>query len=182
MKRSAVVVALIVFLLGVGACGGGGTTGGRGSVSSPSRIATDPGTVLTQDFGRVGLAVFSSALEKIVIVRYKFSLRRREEQYQSLYYETLWVPRSSTEEERASGILEARHRVVMRGRRAGSNAQQSNAVAFRMSLKIENQTRTREDPDWHGAAVSGGSLEGDMRQMVSDFQAEVRAGGTIELE
>jgi len=125
----------------------------------------------------VGVELFSDAIEKVLIGRYRFSLRRREEQYQALYYETLWVLRPPTDEEREAGFLEARHRVVMRGRRAGgSSALAGSAVVYRMNLRIENEARTQQHPLWHAAAVLGGTLEQDMRRMASDFQLEVRAG------
>lgn len=176
MRRFAIIAVLGLLSIGVGACGGGGATRGLAGAATRERMPTDSGTLLNQDIGAVERGTFSAALEKVLIGRYRFSLRRREEQFQSLYYETLWVLRPPTEEEREAGYLEARHRIVLRGRRAGSSALQGSAVKYRMNLRVENEARTRANSDWHAAGVLGGTLERDMRRVVSDFQLEVRAG------
>jgi hypothetical protein len=178
MKNTLMIAALALMSIAGGACAGGGVSAGPSGSATGERVTPDAGTVLNQDIGRVELAIFTAALEKVVIGKYKFSLRRREEQFQSLYYETLWVLRPPTEEEREVGTLEARHRIVIQGRRAGSGALRGSAVTYRMNLKIENQARTRDNSDWHEADLLGGTVEEEMRRMVSDFQLEVRTGRT----
>jgi hypothetical protein len=176
MTRTMIISFLLLLPIGGGGCAGGGIANGPSGAASRERVTVSAGTLLNQDIGKVEFGILSAALEKILIGRYKFSLRRREEQFQSLYYETLWVLRPPTEEEIEVGTLESRHRIVIQGRRSGSAALQGSTVTFRMNLKVENQSRTRDNSDWHGAEVLGGTLEQEMRRLISDFQLEVRAG------
>ena len=176
MRRTVLFPALVALLGAAGACGGGGIIEGPAGSASRERIATDDGTILSQSLGSVDVTTFGTAMEKVLIGRYRFSLRRREEQYQSLYYETLWVPRPPADEEREAGVLGARHRIVIQGRRASSGALPGSAVLYRMTIRVENQARTALNQDWHPAAALGGTVETDMRRMVSDLHLEVRAG------
>ncbi len=115
-------------------------------------------------------------MQDIVIRKYRFSLRRREEQFQSVFYETIWQIRVPTEEEQARGILDARHRVVMEGRRAGGAALPGGSQVYRISLRIDNEVRSRNQSEWHPDPTMDSELERDLRRMVSDLQLEIRTG------
>ena len=172
MRRTAVTLLLIALPVGVGACGGGSFT----PAASPEPLTIDVGTLLSQSVGRVDVTTFAKAMQKVVIGRYRFSLARREEQFRSLNYQTLWVVRPPTAEEHEAGVFEARHRVVIQGRRSGGGTSQGGAILFRMTLRVENQARTSSADDWRSAAALGGTLDQDMRAMVSELQRELREG------
>ena len=143
MKAALLFAGTLVGTVLLAACGGA-TTSGPGGAASLERSSSRTGVVIDQDLGRVDFLTFADAVQDIVIRKYRFSLRRREEQSQSLYYETIWQIRVPTEEEQAAGVLDARHRVVMEGRRAGGASLPGGSQVYRVSLRIENEVRSRE--------------------------------------
>jgi len=175
MRRVGIWIA--ASLVGVlSACAGGGLSEGPSGSASFERPSATSGTMLTQSFGNVELRLLNDALEKVMIGRYRFSLRRREQQSQTVYYETLWIPRPPTEEERARGIMEARHRVIVEGRRASGGPLTGTDVQYRVDLRVENEVRTRTQREWAPSRVFGEEIEQEMRRMVSDIQLEIRTG------
>jgi hypothetical protein len=175
MKPVALLLTSTVALILVGACGGTSTPGPAGSASL-ERASARPGVILNQDLGRVDFVTFAEAMQDIVIRKYRFSLRRREEQIQSVFYETIWQIRVPTEEEQARGILDARHRVVMEGRRAGGASLPGGSQVYRISLRIDNEVRSRDQAEWHPDPTMDSEVERDLRRMVSDLQLEIRTG------
>jgi hypothetical protein len=175
MKPVTFVVTSVLLAPVLGACGGSTTTGPGGSASL-ERVSGTPGLIVNQDMGRVDYTTFAEAMEKIVIRKYRFSLRRREEQFQTLFYQTVWQLRVPSEEEQARGVLDARHRVVIEGRRAGGVTPAGGSRVYRIVLRVENEVRTRDQRDWHPDSKMDAGVESEMRRMISDFQLEVRTG------
>jgi len=176
VARHAPVLVGMALTLSFWGCAGSGLSGGPSGSATRERVTTDSGILVSQSLGTVDLRTFNDALEKIVIGRYRFSLRRREEQYRTLYYETLWVPRAPTDEERTRGIMEAQHRVVAEGRRTSGGQLEGSSDQYRIEIRVENQVRTRTRDEWHPSPSYGPDLEDEMRRMISDIQLEVRTG------
>lgn len=173
MKRVASVVTMVLLASLLAGCGGG-TASGPGGSASLERATGTPGVIVIQDLGRLDFVTFGAAMQKIVIRKYRFSLRRREEQFQTLYYETVWQLRSPSEEEQSRGVFDARHRVLIEGRRAGGATPPGGAQIYRITLRIENQVRTREQRSWQPNSQMDADVESEMRRMISDLQLEIR--------
>jgi len=173
MRRTLVfplVVALSTVVLG-SACASG--SGGSGGSEGPSNA---DGVLLTKDLGRVDANFFADAMQKVLLRKYAYTLRRREEQFQNVYYETEWELRNPTPEERRQGITDTRHRVVIQGRRMGTSDVAGATQVFRLSLRAEHQVRTINLPNWHPAPSFNDALLENLRRMVSDLELEVRSG------
>ena len=154
MNKSVRWVLMAVALLGLGACASSG--GGNSSDTEYNR-----------DIGRVGYDVFQTGLNKVVLGKHGFRMRRVEELQTTLYYETDWALRTPTAEEEAAGIVQAQSRIILRGRKSGP--------FYRMSFMGENRVRTTLNPNWHTPALSP-AFEEYMDRVSTDLYMEVRTG------
>lgn len=116
-----------------------------------------------RDLGEVPLERLANAVESVLIDERGLGLRQREEQYATVYYETVWHEREPFPDERARGVTEARSRVVVRGQRTESGA-------YRVTLEGENEVRTEERPGWHTRPTTP-----DFRQWVGEIERALSA-------
>lgn len=136
-----------------------------GCASSGSSSATD--TEYSRELGRVGFDVFQMGLNKVVLGKHGFRMRRREELQTTLYYETEWILRPLTAAETGTGITQAQSRIIMRGRKSGQ--------FYRMSFVGENRVKTALNPEWHTPAMNE-SFKDYMDRVSTDLYMEVRTG------
>lgn len=116
-----------------------------------------------RDLGEVTPRSLSRAVDTVLVEGRDFEMARREVRYARAYYETEWRNREPFSDEAASGVTEARSRVVIRGQRASGGV-------YRVVLEGENEIRTDSIPSWHTAPVGGefrewmGAIESDLRE------------------
>lgn len=102
-----------------------------------------------RDLGTVDGEGLDRAVSAVLVEGRGFSLERSSLQFASLYYETDWKERDPFEAEAARGIIDARSRVLIRGRRTSDGR-------FRSTLEAESQVRTDSTPSWHSEPVGPG--------------------------
>jgi len=116
------------------------------------------------DLGSVAPGRMGPAVDSVLVAGYGFEMARREEQYASAFYETVWKERSPFDDERDAGVSDARSRVVIRGQRAAGGA-------YRTVMEGENQVRTDSVPTWHLAPVTA-EFQDWMSRIESDLKEE----------
>lgn len=154
-----VAVALLVLLPGCATGGGGETTGS---------------STFSENLGRLLLPPFKEAMDRLVINRYQYALRREDEQFTSVHYQMQWKADVPTPLERGRGVTDARHRVVFDGRRLETDPGSGGGI-YRMTLNAEYQVRSETNPDWHPAPIPEG-LRRELERMARDLELEVRSG------
>lgn len=143
-----------------------------GCASAGGAAPDEPSATFQEEMGRVMLPLLEEGLLKI-FPKYNLAIRRREAQYGTLYYETEWRPRELTATERELGVLDARQRAILRGRRSSTDP--SGGGVFRVSFEAENEVRTRADENWHPAPAPDEFFE-FWRDVAMDLTMEIRAG------
>lgn len=133
-----------------------------------------PDTSYDDQLGRQVLPTLREALDKILLQQHGYRIQRREEQYSGLLYETIWVPRTPSAEQRSEGVTDLRHRIVIEGRRVGDDPSTGGAV-YRVTFEAQNQARTQANPAWAPYPVDQ-EFRNDMAQIVTDFNLELRTG------
>ncbi len=157
LEVTALLVLPLVLVAGCASAGNGGSS-----------------SEYTENLGRQVYGTLREAMDKILLQQHGYRMQRSEEQYGSLYYETTWEQRSPTTEERAEGITQLRHRVVIRGRRVGDDPGSGGAL-YRVTFVAENQARTETASGWSSAPVSP-ELRDEMGEIVTDLNLELRTG------
>lgn len=122
-----------------------GTLGG--CIPAASGRGDSTATTFAEELGRVSYERLRGAVDRILVGKRGFRLRRRDEQYATLYYETEWRTREPFADEAEAGVTGARSRIVIRGRRVGGEG-------YAVTFEGENEVRTRGDPNWHQAPVT----------------------------
>lgn len=102
-----------------------------------------------RDLGTVDGEGLDRAVSAVLVEGRGFTLERSNLQFGSVYYETDWKERDPFEAETARGIIDARSRVLIRGRRTSDGR-------FRSTLEAESQVRTDSMPSWHSEPVGPG--------------------------
>ena len=143
-----------------------------GCASTGGGAPDEPSATFEEEMGRVMVPLLEEGLLKI-FPKYNLAIRRREEQYSTLYYETEWRPREVTAAERQQGVVDARQRVILRGRRSSTDP--SGGGVFRVSFEAENEVRTELSPSWHPAPAPDAFFE-FWREVAMDLTMEIRAG------
>lgn len=150
------LVALVILL------GGCASTGGQ------ERSSTD----YSENMGRV---LYSTLMEgmQTILPRYNLALERREEQFSTLHFQTEWKPREVTAEEEQNNVIQAQERLVLRGRRTGTEP--DGEGLFRVRLEAQNRVRSRSRSDWHPAPVPDEFVE-RWREIATELTLEIRTG------
>lgn len=143
-----------------------------GCASSSGGEGDEAADTFEEQVGRVLFGLLREGMDKI-LPKYRLAVRRAEEQYATLYYETEWQERVVTPEEEARGVVEARQRAIIRGRRVGQTL--DGEGEFRVTLTAENQVRTETDPSWHPTPAPPSFFE-HWRTVYSDLRLEVQTG------
>ena len=127
-----------------------------------------------ENLGRQLYQPLSEAMDKVLLQQHGYRIQREEEQYGSLYYETIWEQRSPTSEQRAEGITGLRHRIVIRARRVGDDPGTGGAL-YRVTFVGQNQGQTEMETDWHPVPIAE-ELRAELGQIVTDLNLELRTG------
>lgn len=157
LKVTALLVLPLVLVAGCASAGNGGSS-----------------SDYTENLGRQVYGTLREAMDKVLLQQHGYRIRREEEQYGSLYYETIWDEGSPTTEERAEGITRVRHRIVIRGRRVGDDPTTGGAL-YRVTFEAQNQAQTETSSSWSAAPVSP-ELRDEMGEIVTDLNLELRTG------
>ena len=157
LRPAALVLALSAGFLSA-ACSSGG---GSGGIQDPS--------VYEEELGRVAIQDLTAGLDRI-LQKHNYDITRREEIYSTVYYETLWKPREVQPDELSQGVVGARSRVIVEGRRGGGEGD-----IFRVFMKFENQAQLSGSGAWQAFPVTD-DARSIYREVFGDLQMETRAG------
>lgn len=143
---------------------------GCASTGDPST----PDTEYSDQLGRQVLSTLRDAIDKVLLQQHGYRIQRREEMYSNLLYETIWVPRTPSAEQRTEGVTDLRHRIVLEGRRVGDDPGTGGAI-YRVTFEAQNEARTQASAAWVGHPVDQ-AFRSDMAQIVTDLNLELRTG------
>lgn len=143
------------------ACSSGG---GGGGIQDPS--------VYEEELGRVAIQDLTASLDRI-LQKHNYDITRREEIYSTVYYETLWKPREAQPDELSQGVIAARSRIIVEGRRGGGGGTEGDI--FRVFMKFENQAQLSGSGSWQPFPVTD-DARSIYREVFGDLQMETRAG------
>ncbi|MGD2071646.1 MAG: hypothetical protein PVI57_23480 [Gemmatimonadota bacterium] len=158
IRRTRSIAVLLVLL--TAACAS--SSGGEGASSGE----------FEEQLGRVLYPPLQEAMDKI-LPKYRLALRRSEEQFASLYYETEWMTREVTAAEQAEGVTDARHRAIISGRRVGETI--DRVGEFRVTFTAQNQVRSQAEPAWHPAPGPEAFFD-FWEEVYNDLRLEVATG------
>ncbi len=156
-------VAMLTF-----GCASGGASGGADE-PEPEPVASGDG--FSQN---VGLAT-AADLERLtnrILERYQYEIERFDEGPYT-FIDTRWRDRPVTEDERASGFVAARTRILIRTRLRSRATAQILAV-HRVTFTAENLVRRSADGDWERVATKG--FRDHVSRIALQFETEFRAG------
>ena len=158
---------LTVAMLTVGCASGGASAGANEQGPEPEAFSDS----FSQD---VGLATMSDLrrLTNRILERYQYEIERFDEGAYT-FIDTLWKDRPVTEDERASGFVAARTRILIRTRLRSRATTQILAV-HRVTFNAENQVRRSLDGDWERIATEG--FRDHVSRIALQFETEFRAG------
>ncbi len=158
---------LTIAMLTVG-CASGGASGG---VDEPGAEPRASGDGFSQDVG-LATAADLRRLTNRILERYQYEIERFDEGAYT-FIDTRWRDRPVTEDERASGFVAARTRILIRTRLRSRATSQILAV-HRVTLTAENLVRRSVDGDWERIATEG--FRDHMSRIALQFETEFRAG------
>lgn len=133
-----------------------------------------PDTSYDDQLGRQVLSTLREAIDKVLLQQHGYRIQRTEEMYSSLLYETIWVSRTPSAEQRTEGVTDLRHRIVIEGRRVGDDAGTGGAI-YRVTFEAQNEARTQANSAWARFPVDQ-EFRNDMAQIVTDLNLELRTG------
>lgn len=136
--------------------------------------AAGPDAEYSDQLGRQLHPTLREAMDKVLLQQHGYRFQRMEEQYASLLYETVWEHRSPTAEQRAAGVTQLRHRIVIEGRRSGDDPGTGGAI-YRVTFEAENEARTETSSSWSPYPVDQ-EFRSEMGQIVTDLNLELRTG------
>ncbi len=158
---------LTVAMLTVGCASGGASAGAEAPGPEPEAFG--------DSFSRnVGLATMADLrrLTNRILERYQYEIERFDEGAYT-FIDTRWRNRPVTEDERASGFVAARTRILIRTRLRSRATTQILAV-HRVTFNAENQVRRSLDGDWERIATEG--FRDHVSRIALQFETEFRAG------
>ena len=158
---------LTVAMLTVGCASGGASAGAAEAEPEPQAS----GDSFSQD---VGLATITD-LERLtnrILERYHYTIERFDKGAYT-FIDTSWKDRPVTEDERASGFVAARTRILIRTRLRSRATTQILAV-HRVTFNAENLMRRSADGDWERILTEG--FRDHVSRIALQFETEFRAG------
>ena len=132
---------------------------GSGGVRDPS--------VFRHEIGRASYADIVSGVDRI-LTKHGFTVRRFEENYNTVYFETDWQPRELEQAEVDQGLQRARIRILIRGRRGAADL-------FRVDFSGESEGLMVGSVEWRKADVTDEMVRG-FRRVTGDLEMEMRVG------
>ncbi len=129
-----------------------------GSVRDPS--------VLEREIGRVAYQDVRMSVDKILSTKYAYPIRRFEENYNTLYFETDWIPRDAEADEANRGIQRVRTRIILTGRRGSQDV-------FRIQFRGESEYLV--DGQWQRLPLQSPQRD-KLQRILTDLDMEMRSG------
>ncbi len=156
LRFQAATVTAVTLTLILGACA---STGG-GSSPTEDRF--------TRDLGRTGFGVLEEGINKVILNKYSYRIRRSEAQSNLVYYETDWVQTERSANPDDPDLIEEQTRIVLRARRGPGNL-------FRVTFEGERMVRTTMRTNWHQASPTQ-AFNDYMDRIATDLMLEIRTG------
>ena len=156
MMRSRTVAGLLSAVVILAGC----ASGGGGGLSDPSQVRQDMGRGTYQDV--------LAAVDKILETKYSYTIQRFEENYNNIWFETEWHSAEALADERESGLVRTRTRIVIEGRRGANDT-------FRLRFTASCESLREGSQEWERLPVSG-DREEEIRRILSDMDMEIRSG------
>jgi hypothetical protein len=160
---------LTVAMLALGCASGGASAGADEPGSGPGPQAS--GDSFSKDVGLATAADLERQTNRI-LERYQYSIERFDIGAYS-FIDTRWKDRPVTEDERASGFVAARTRIMIRTR-LRSRATDPVLAVHRVTFNAENLVRRAAGGDWE-RVVTEGFLD-HVSRIALQFETEFRAG------
>ena len=107
--------------------------------------------------------------------KHTLKIERVEDRPREIYYELAWIPRDVTSEEEIFGVTEARNRIIMHGRMAGTKSLGHTAEMYRVTWELHNEVASVTNPSWHIGRIPE-SVRERFRPVFSDLAMEIRTG------
>ncbi len=156
---------LTVAMLTVGCASGGASAG----ADEPEPEAS--GGSFSRDVGLATMADLERLTNRI-LERYQYEIERFDKGAYT-FIDTRWRDRLVTEDERASGFVAARTRILIRTR-LRSRATTPILAVHRVTFNAENQVRRSAGGDWERVATEG--FRDHVSRIALQFETEFRAG------
>lgn len=156
---------LTVAMLTVG-CASGGASAGADEPGPEAR-----GDSFSKDVGLATIADLERLTNKI-LERYQYEIERFDKGAYT-FIDTRWRDRLVTEDERASGFVAARTRILIRTRLRSRATTQILAV-HRVTFNAENLVRRSGGGDWESVMTEG--FRDHVSRIALQFETEFRAG------
>ncbi len=158
---------LTVAMLTVGCASGGASA--RADEPGPELEAS--GDSFSKDVGLATIADLERLTNKI-LERYQYEIERFDKGAYT-FIDTRWRDRLVTEDERASGFVAARTRILIRTRLRSRATTQILAV-HRVTFNAENLVRRSAGGDWERVMTEG--FRDHVSRIALQFESEFRAG------
>ena len=154
-------------MLTVGCASGGGAAGADELGPEPEAF----GDSFSQNVGLATMADLERLTNRI-LQRYQYEIERFDKGAYT-FIDTRWRDRPVTEDERASGFVAARTRILIRTRLRSRATTQILAV-HRVTFNAENQVKRSAGGDWERVATEG--FRDHVSRIALQFWTEFRAG------
>ena len=158
-----------VAMLTVGCASGGASAGADGP--GPGSEPEASGDSYSKDVGLATVADLERQTNRI-LERYQYSIERFDIGAYS-FIDTRWRDRPVTEDERASGFVAARTRILIRTR-LRSRVTDPVLAVHRVTFNAENLVRRSAGGDWERVVTEG--FVDHVSRIALQFETEFRAG------
>ena len=158
---------LTVAMLTVGCASGGASAG----ADEPKPEPEASGGSFSRDVGLATMADLERLTNRI-LERYQYEIERFDKGAYT-FIDTRWRDRLVTEDERASGFVAARTRILIRTR-LRSRATTPILAVHRVTFNAENLVRRSAGGDWERVATEG--FRDHVSRIALQFETEFRAG------
>ncbi|MCI0693394.1 hypothetical protein L0337_15490 [candidate division KSB1 bacterium] len=116
---------------------------------------------------------FFIASQLILSSRFQYEIARTEETSQELYLETSWKNRYPFEDEIASGVVQARSRIILRARPSYIGPADPAAQLYNLDFHAENEVLLESKDEWLRLPMSK-MLRQYFDRIVGDLKTEVQ--------
>lgn len=158
--RSGLLLSALGTLLLTAACAGGG----GGAAAS---FRADMGRLLPEPLATTRAKIWA---------QHQVPLYRETQDANRIVYESEWIPREPTPEERVNGVTAARNQVIIQGRRTEEGMDMSGGSAvYRVYFEVKNEVLVEGSQDWVTGAIPRPVVD-RYREVLSDMELELRTG------
>jgi len=118
----------------------------------------------------IGRTAYSDILDGVdrMLTKHGYTVRRFEDNYNTIYFETDWQPRELSQAEIDQGLSRARVRILIQGRRGAADL-------FRVDFLGENEGLRAGMSTWEKIDLVD-EVERSLREVYDDLKMEMRTG------